>query len=82
MSEFGEDGEGERQIVKGTMEIGLLRRSGNVERVVRKPEVAVEQDLIAPEGESGEWLSGIRRYSRVLILYVHTSYHVLASARE
>ena len=64
------------------MEIGLLRRSGNVEKVVRKPEVVIEQDLIAPEGKSGEWLSGTRQYSRVLVLYVHTSYHVLVSTRE
>ena len=40
------------------MKTGLLLRLGNAERAVRKPEVVIEQDLIAPEGESEEWLSG------------------------
>ena len=56
-NEFGEDGareEGERRIVAGTMEIGLLRRSGNVEKVFRKPRVILEKDLVEPKGESGE----------------------------
>ena len=60
-SKFGEDGpneEGERQIVEEMMKTGLLLRLGNAERAVRKPEVVIEQDLIAPEGESEEWLSG------------------------
>jgi len=38
-------------------EIRLLRRLGDVERAVRKPEVIIEQDLIAPEGESEEWVT-------------------------
>ena len=56
-NEFGEDEaseEGERRIVAGTMEIGLLRRSGNVERVLRKPRVILEKDLVESEGESEE----------------------------
>ena len=56
-NEFGEDGtrvEGERRIVVGTMEVGLLRRSGNVEKVLRKPKVILEMDLVEPKDESGE----------------------------
>ena len=56
-NEFGEGGtrvEGERRIVAGTMEIGLLRRSGNVEKVLRKPKVILEKDLVEPKDESGE----------------------------
>ena len=53
-NEFGEDGAtgGEHRIVAGTTEIGLLQRSGNVEKVLRKPKVILEQDLVEPEGES------------------------------
>ena len=56
-NEFGEGGtreEGERWTVAGTMEIGLLRKSGNVEKVLRKPRVILEKDLVGPEGESEE----------------------------
>jgi len=52
-NEFGEDGtKGEHLIVAGTTEVGLLQRSGNVEKVLRKPKVILEQDLVEPEGES------------------------------
>ena len=34
------------------MKIGLLQRSGNTEKVLRKPRVILEQDLVEPEGES------------------------------
>jgi len=50
--EFGEGGKvegGEPQIVAGTMEIGLLQRMGNVEKVLRKPRVILERDLAEPE---------------------------------
>lgn len=33
--------EGKRRTVVGTMEIGLFRRSGNAEKVLRKPEVVL-----------------------------------------
>ena len=46
--------EGERRIVAGTMEIGLLRRSGNVEKVLRKPRVILEKNLVESKGESEE----------------------------
>ena len=42
---------GERKTVAGTMEIGLLQRVGNVEKVLRKPKVILERDLPEPEGE-------------------------------
>ena len=42
---------GERKIVAGTMEIGLLQRTGTVEKVLRKPKVILERDLPEPEGE-------------------------------
>ena len=45
--EFGEGGE--CQVVAGTTEIGLLRRSGNAEKVLRRPKVILEQDLVNPE---------------------------------
>ena len=51
-NEFGEDEtrvEGERRVVAGTMEIGLLRRLGNVEKVLRKPKVILEKDLVEPQ---------------------------------
>ena len=47
----GQEG-GKRRVVAGTMEIGLIRRSGNVEKVLRKPTVILEKDLVEPEGES------------------------------
>ena len=47
--EFGRGGEG--QIVAGTTEIGLIRRSGKVEKVLRKPKVILERDLVGPEDE-------------------------------
>ena len=37
------------RVVAGTMEIGLICRSGNVEKVVRKPTVILERDLVEPE---------------------------------
>lgn len=52
--EFRGDGAkegGEGRIVAGTMEIGLLQRSGKVEKILRKPKVILEQDLVEPEGE-------------------------------
>jgi len=52
--EFGEGGTrggGEPRLVAGTMEIGLLQRMGNVEKVLRKPKVILEQDLVEPEGQ-------------------------------
>ena len=50
-NEFGEGGEGgEGQIVAGTMEIGLLQRSENAEKVLWKPKVILERDLVEPEG--------------------------------
>ena len=55
--EFGEDGtrkEGEHWSVAGTMEIGLLLRSGGVEKVLLKPRVILEKDLVEPKGESEE----------------------------
>jgi len=53
-NEFGEDGtegRGERWIVAGTMETGLLQRSGNVEKVLLRPKVILERDLVESEGE-------------------------------
>jgi hypothetical protein len=41
-------GGGTRRVVAGTMEIGLIRRSGNVEKVLRKPTVILEKDLVEP----------------------------------
>ena len=53
---FGEDGTTERgeerSSVAGTMEIGLLQKIGKVEKVLRKPKVVLERDLVEPEGES------------------------------
>jgi hypothetical protein len=49
------EGDGARQegregmIVAGTMEIGLLQRMGNAEKVLRKPKVILERDLPEPE---------------------------------
>ena len=51
--EFGGGGEG--QIVTGTTEIGLIQRSGNVEKVLRKPKVILERDLVRPEDEKEGW---------------------------
>ena len=53
-NEFEEEGTkgGGSRIVAGTMEIGLLQKSGNTEKVLRKPRVILEQDLVEPEGES------------------------------
>ena len=45
--EFGGGGEG--LVVAGTTEIGLLRRSGNAEKVLRRPKVILERDLVNPE---------------------------------
>lgn len=50
--EFGEDeskGGGEPMTVAATTEVGLLQRSGGVEKVLRKPKVILELDLIEPE---------------------------------
>lgn len=55
VDEFGKDGTkrgGERRIVVGTTEIGLLQKLGNVEKILKKPKVILEEDLVAPEGES------------------------------
>ena len=43
------DGGGERKIVAGTMEIGLLRKVDNAEKVLRKPKVILESDLPDPD---------------------------------
>jgi hypothetical protein len=50
-NEFEEDGTkgGERWTVAGTTEIGLLQRSGNTEKVLRKPKVILEHDLVESE---------------------------------
>ena len=37
--------------VAGTAEIGLLQKSDNVEKVLLKPKVILELDLVAPEAE-------------------------------
>ena len=42
---------GEPKIVAGTMEIGLLQRMGEAEKVLRKPRVILERDLTEPEDE-------------------------------
>ena len=42
---------GEHQAIAGTMEIGLLQRLGSAERVLRKPKVILERDLVEPEVE-------------------------------
>ena len=50
--EFGEDGSkggGVPTKVAGTMEVGLLQRLGDVEKVLRKPKVILEPDLVEPE---------------------------------
>jgi len=56
--EFKEDGSkeegGEHRTVAGTMEIGLVQKMGGVEKVLRKPKVILERDLVEPEGESKE----------------------------
>ena len=44
----GEEGE-ERGTVAGTMEIGLVRRMGDVEIVLRKPKVILGRGLLEPE---------------------------------
>ena len=47
VGEFEEDGGkgGEGRIAVGMMEIGLLQRLGNKERVYQKPKVILEHDL-------------------------------------
>jgi len=53
VNEFGDKSKGgERPVVAGTTEVGLLQRLGNVEKVLRRPKVILEQDLVEPEGES------------------------------
>jgi hypothetical protein len=56
VDEFGKGGTreegGERGVVAGTMEIGLLQRTGNAEKVLRKPKVILERDLVEPGGET------------------------------
>ena len=44
--------EGERGVVAGTMEIGLRQRIGDVEKVLRKPKVILERDLVGAGGEN------------------------------
>lgn len=51
---FREDGAGEEggeHRIAGTMEIGLLQKIDNVEKVLRKPKVILERDLPEPEVE-------------------------------
>jgi len=50
MDEFGKEG-GECGIVAGTMEIGLVQRMGNMEKVLRKPKVILARDLPEPESK-------------------------------
>ena len=52
VDEFGKGGEG--HVVAGAVEIGLLRKSGNVEKVLRKPEVVPERDLFEHELDKNE----------------------------
>ena len=53
VDEFGENGrrgEGEEHlVVAGTMEIGLLQRSGCASKIE-----SLERDLVEPKGESGQ----------------------------
>lgn len=55
VDEFGEEGGGkdggECGIVAGTMEIGLVQRMDNVEKVLRKPKVILARDLPEPESK-------------------------------
>ena len=53
-NEFEKEGTkgGEGWVVAGTTEIGLLQRSSNGEKVLWKPRVILEHDLVEPEGES------------------------------
>ena len=55
VDEFGNDGGGkegvECGIVAGTMEIGLVQRMGNVEKVLRKPKVILARDLPEPDSK-------------------------------
>ena len=55
VSEFEGEGAkeegGESRIVAGTMEIGLLRRKDDEEKVLRNPKVILERDLPDPEAE-------------------------------
>jgi hypothetical protein len=48
--EFGQGGE--HQVVAGTMEIGLLQRSGSTEKLLRKPKVVLERDLVELEAKT------------------------------
>lgn len=55
--EFGGDGSKGTEgpaTVAGTMEVGLLQRSGNVEKVLRRPKVILEPDLVEPEDGNNE----------------------------
>ena len=52
VGEFGKGGES--HVVAGAVEIGLLRKSGNVEKVLRKPEVVPERDLFEHELDKNE----------------------------
>jgi hypothetical protein len=57
VDEFGEDGSnggGEGGAVAGTMEIGLSQKTGDMEKVLRKPKVILERDLVNPEGVNQE----------------------------
>ena len=49
-NEGGSGEGGESATVAGTMEIGLFQKSGDMEKVLRKPKVILERDLVAPEG--------------------------------
>ena len=53
VDEFGKGGTREEGgVVAGTMEIGLLQRTGSAEKVLRKPKVILERDLVEPGGET------------------------------
>lgn len=57
VDEFAEDGSnggGEAGAVAGTMEIGLFQKIGDVEKVLRKPKVILERDLVNAEGGNNE----------------------------
>jgi hypothetical protein len=57
VDEFGGDGSrrgGKLVRVAGTMEIGVLQRTGDEEKVLRKPKVILEQDLVESEGGNGK----------------------------
>lgn len=52
--DFGEDASKGGRPVAGTMEVGLFQKSGDMEKVLRKPRVIVELDLVEPEDRKNE----------------------------